>query len=336
MSDQTPPEPYSYADSDGYYLSARLLFGDPDTLSVTVEGDDPQSAHIPLAQVAEVAAGILRAAGLPTATEERAAAAPQSGREQEIRAAARSEQEENARLRVQLQEARRALDLACQGSGAAVRRALEDFASRLTARAAPMGAEYFRVDQVADAARRIAAEEHGPAAAAREQGEVQPDEGLPAQLARVTAERDELLTELDGRDAEARERWIQKSLDETRIRSMEFRNGAEMQIEPARELLAHWVAAARAVLGDAPNYSETVAMDVKVAESPARYSLVVQRLAPRALTPHEARQRAEADLSSVLRIVSAWAASSEGRDVLIEDLAAAGHPLPDEKTEPTA
>ncbi|MDX2702184.1 hypothetical protein PV350_04895 [Streptomyces sp. PA03-6a] len=98
----------------------------------------------------------------------------------------------------------------------------------------------------------------------------------------------------------AAERWIQKQLDETGIRSMEFRNGAHMDLEPARELVAHWVGAARGLLGDAPNYSETkLEFDVKVAESPEMYTLVVQRHAPGALTPHEARQEAERRLEAV-------------------------------------
>ena len=40
---------------------------------------------------------------------------------------------------------------------------------------------------------------------------------------------------------------------------------------------------------------------------------------------------AEVAAAEVLRIVADWYASSEGRDVLIEDLAAAGYPLPDEE-----
>ncbi|WP_031030075.1 MULTISPECIES: hypothetical protein [unclassified Streptomyces] len=81
---------------------------------------------------------------------------------------------------------------------------------------------------------------------------------------------------------------------------MDFRNGMHMEMEPARELLASWVAAARTMLGDAPNYTETkVSMDVKVAESPEMYTLVVQRHAPGALTPHEARQKAEARVAEL-------------------------------------
>lgn len=125
------------------------------------------------------------------------------------------------------------------------------------------------------------------------------------QLDALYTERDQLLAELDGRDEEARERWIQKQLDETGIRALEFRNGAVMELEPARELVAHWVGAARTMLGNAPNYTETrVSMDVKVAESPETYAFVLQRVAPGALTPHEARRKAEAErdqLADLLR-----------------------------------
>lgn len=148
------------------------------------------------------------------------------------------------------------------------------------------------------------------------------------------AEREQLLAELDGRDEEARERWVQKQLAETGLKAADFRNGMAMEIEPARELLAHWVGAARAMLGDAPNYTETVAMDVKVAEAPERYTLVVQRVAPDTLTPHQARQRAEQQRGEVLRVVSAWCVeANEVGGVDAGDLAwrleEAGHPLPD-------
>lgn len=98
----------------------------------------------------------------------------------------------------------------------------------------------------------------------------------------------------------AGQQWIQKQLDETGIRAMDFRNGMHMELEPARELLAHQVAAARAMLGDAPNYTETkLEYDVKVAESPELYTIVIQRHAPGALTPHEARQKAEARVAKL-------------------------------------
>ncbi|WP_331729029.1 hypothetical protein OG693_39235 (plasmid) [Streptomyces sp. NBC_01259] len=96
------------------------------------------------------------------------------------------------------------------------------------------------------------------------------------------------------------QQWIEDQLKQTGIRSMDFRNGTQMELEPARELLAHWVAAARTMLGDAPNYTETkLSMDVKVAESPEMYTLVIQRHAPGALTPHEARQKAEARVAEL-------------------------------------
>jgi hypothetical protein len=65
----TQPEPFRYIDADGFCLSVRLLpdlntGGVTDTLSVTVEGsDEPQSAHIPTADVDQVVAGIYTAAG---------------------------------------------------------------------------------------------------------------------------------------------------------------------------------------------------------------------------------------------------------------------------------
>lgn len=110
-------------------------------------------------------------------------------------------------------------------------------------------------------------------------------------LARVAGE---LLAELDGRDEEARERWIANTLAETSIKAMEFRAGMSMELEPAREMVAHWVGAARGMLGDAPNYSETpIEMVVKVAESPETFAFTLQRVGK--LTPHQARQQAEAE-----------------------------------------
>ncbi|MFI8853652.1 hypothetical protein ACIGW3_26150 [Streptomyces sp. NPDC053499] len=122
------------------------------------------------------------------------------------------------------------------------------------------------------------------------------------ELDALYAEREQLLAELGGRDEEARERWVQKQLAETGLRAADFRNGMAMEIEPARELVAHWVGAARAMLGDAPNYTETpVSMEVKVGESPERFAFVLQRVGYGALTPHEARQRAEEERDGAYR-----------------------------------
>ncbi|MFG2670829.1 hypothetical protein [Streptomyces sp. NPDC048445] len=112
------------------------------------------------------------------------------------------------------------------------------------------------------------------------------------QLDALYDEREQLLDELGGRDDEARERWIQKQLDETGLKAMDFRNGMAMEIQPARELVAQWVGAARAMLGDASNYTETpIEMEVKVGESPERFAFVLQRVGK--LSPHQARQQAE-------------------------------------------
>lgn len=108
---------------------------------------------------------------------------------------------------------------------------------------------------------------------------------------------------------EAADRWVEQQIDQTGIRAMEFRNGAEMELEPARDMVALWVGAARSMLGNATNYSETIAMDVKVAESPEKYTLVVQRHGPGILTPHEARVKAEASaeqLAGDLRYLMDW------------------------------
>lgn len=110
------------------------------------------------------------------------------------------------------------------------------------------------------------------------------------------------------------QQWIAKQLEQTGIRSMDFRNGMHMELEPARELLAHQVAAARAMLGDAPNYTETkLEWDVKVAESPEMYTIVIQRHALGALTPHEARQKAEARVAAVLAECDALEAEVYGQ-----------------------
>jgi hypothetical protein len=122
------------------------------------------------------------------------------------------------------------------------------------------------------------------------------------ELDRLRAERDELLAELDGRDEKARKRWIKNQEKQLGIRYTDFRDGKwEMDLAMGREMAAAYVAMARTMLGDGPNYSETrLEFDVKIAESPEVYTLVVQRHAPGALTPHEARQRAETERDQAL------------------------------------
>lgn len=99
---------------------------------------------------------------------------------------------------------------------------------------------------------------------------------------------------------EALDRMANKLLEETNLRAMDFRNGMSMDIEPARALAANFVGAARAMLGDAPNYSETpVEMTTSLAADPGnpatreKFAFIVQRIGPGKLTPHEARMAAE-------------------------------------------
>lgn len=110
----------------------------------------------------------------------------------------------------------------------------------------------------------------------------------------------------------AAQAWVQKQLDETGIKAMDFRNGMSMEMEPAREMAAHWVGAARAMLGDAPNYSETpITMDVKVAESPETFAFTLQRVGK--VTPHQARQQDEARVAAVLTECDAIEAEVHGQ-----------------------
>ncbi|MGW3308150.1 hypothetical protein ACWDG9_16370 [Streptomyces sp. NPDC001073] len=113
---------------------------------------------------------------------------------------------------------------------------------------------------------------------------------------------------------EAAQQWLRRQEMEIGIRSTDFRHGMHMEMQPAREMLAHFVAAARTMLGDAPNYTETkLEMDIKVAEGPEMYTIVVQRRGPGVLTPHDARLRAEAYAGRLA------AAVQESLDVLADD-----------------
>lgn len=162
------------------------------------------------------------------------------------------------------------------------------------------------------------------------------DTVTPEALEQLYAEREQLLAELEGRDEEARERWIQKQLDETGLKSMDFRNGMTMEIEPARELVAQWVGAARAMLGDAPNYSETpIEMEVKVAEAPERFVFILQRVGK--LTPHQARQQAEARAEQAeAAIVTVRAIADRWARFGSTDLRTAARILDDEVLAPLA
>jgi hypothetical protein len=133
------------------------------------------------------------------------------------------------------------------------------------------------------------------------------------------------------------QRWIAEQMSQISIRSAEYRDGVtQMDLEPARELLALWVGAARGLIGEGPNYSETVLTDrvdhlahtgaklemgVKVAESPDKYIITVQREAFNTITPHEARRQAEKQRDDLNAAVWEWiCAVNDGAGFDADDL----------------
>ena len=117
------------------------------------------------------------------------------------------------------------------------------------------------------------------------------------------------------------QRWVSEQMAQVGIRAAEYRNGtATMELEPAREMVAMWVGACRGLIGAGPNYSETVLTDhlanrgdkvemsVKVAESTDKYVITVQRDSFAAITPHEARVRAEKQRDDLVKAVWKWIA----------------------------
>lgn len=138
---------------------------------------------------------------------------------------------------------------------------------------------------------------------------------LAEALRSAWAERDQAQAELARFVEQGEERFVQQLVDETAIKSMSIRNGTmDMDLSVAKYIGAAMVGAAKAMLGDAPNYTETVAWDVKVAEQPQMYTLVVQRHEPGTLTPHQARQKAEAELSSVAAALRALVPDATATD----------------------
>lgn len=128
---------------------------------------------------------------------------------------------------------------------------------------------------------------------------------------------DELALVVEGFLAEAAtQRWVADQMAQMKIKSMDFRNGIAMELDPARDMASTLVAAARTLLMGGENYCEHVyttqedasktsySMDVSIPELPERYTLTVQRVAPGKLTPHEARMRAERTVADTWQWIS--------------------------------
>jgi Bacterial RNA polymerase, alpha chain C terminal domain len=109
-----------------------------------------------------------------------------------------------------------------------------------------------------------------------------------------------LIDYLDNLGDEALERVVEQMMSEARLQDMSIRDGSfHMAMTHARTMASAYVAMARTMLGDAENYSETpFEFDVKIAESPERYTLVVQRY--RGKTPHQLRRQAEVERDEAL------------------------------------
>jgi hypothetical protein len=145
-------------------------------------------------------------------------------------------------------------------------------------------------------------------------------ESAPALIADLR----ELRRRLDDLGDQAVERMAARLMEDMRLRSLEIRGGSfEMDITEAREMCALFVGAARAMLGDAPNYTETrvdfptarVEFEVKISESFDSYVLTVQRAGK--LTPHEARKQAEKERDEALeRVADLEAQLAETREEL--------------------
>lgn len=88
----------------------------------------------------------------------------------------------------------------------------------------------------------------------------------------------------------------------------------QIDVIPTREVVIAWILAARDLLGDAENYSETP-VEIGIGTAGERYVVTVQR--PGKLTPHEARRQAEAERD---RIRDAVLALADEQDKAAADL----------------
>ena len=142
------------------------------------------------------------------------------------------------------------------------------------------------------------------------------EEAIARQDTEAETAIDDALTEATEEIAALRERAEQAEADlarrddaaaealagQTRIRELSVKDsGINLDLIPPHEIALLWVHAARGMLGDAPNYSETpvewpreaMSMEVKAAGEYESFVLTVQRKGK--ITPHEARQAAEAE-----------------------------------------
>ncbi len=75
----------------------------------------------------------------------------------------------------------------------------------------------------------------------------------------------------------------ERLVDQTQFQSLQVRNGKiELELAPAHEIVVGWVMAARTMLQDAPNYSET-SMEFGDRETGERFAFTVQRVGKQTL-----------------------------------------------------
>jgi hypothetical protein len=109
------------------------------------------------------------------------------------------------------------------------------------------------------------------------------------QVARLEQERDHLRADVDDLAQQLQAAVEGRILDTSYFREMTTENGrTHLALQPAREVVQLYFAAARAMLGAAENYVE---FEMQMAGEADRFAFVIQRLD--GLTPHQSRQRAE-------------------------------------------
>jgi hypothetical protein len=135
-----------------------------------------------------------------------------------------------------------------------------------------------------------------------------------ADLRALIKEHGEMRAKLAKLGDKAVKRLAKQMADQSRIKALSIRNGvATLEMDEARELCAAYVGAARTMLTGAENYSETrVDFAVKVAESPERYVLTVQRA-------EAERDQLRAQLADVGEIKRQWGTGADASNVNYRD-----------------